>query len=63
MEVRRNLARLLSGRELMAARAVFAEDLASFSVIELDEATCESAAMIAETTGVRTLDALHLAAA
>lgn len=63
LEVRRNLARLLSGRELMAARAVFAEDLASFSVIELDEATCESAAMIAETTGVRTLDALHLAAA
>ena len=63
VEVRRNLARLLSGRELMAARAVFAEDLASFSVIELDEATCESAAMIAETTGVRTLDALHLAAA
>ena len=63
LEVRRNLARLLSGRELMAARAVFAEDLASFSVIELDEATCESAAMIAETTGARTLDALHLAAA
>lgn len=63
VEVRRNLARLLSGRELMAARAVFAEDLASFSVIELDEATCESAAMIAETTGARTLDALHLAAA
>ena len=63
VEVRRNLARTLSGRELIAARAVFAEDLASFSVIELDEATCESAAMIAETTGVRTLDALHLAAA
>ena len=63
VEVRRNLARLLSGRELMAARAVFAEDLASFSLIELDEATCESAAMIAETTGARTLDALHLAAA
>ena len=63
LEVRRNLARLLSGRELMAARAVFAEDLASFSLIELDETTCESAAMIAETTGARTLDALHLAAA
>ena len=63
VEVRRNLARLLSGRELMAARAVFAEDLASFSLIELDETTCESAAMIAETTGARTLDALHLAAA
>lgn len=28
-----------------------------------DEATCESAATIAEMIGVRTLDALHLAAA
>ena len=63
VEVRRNLARLLSGRDLAAARAAFAEDLHSLSIIELDEATCESAASIAETTGVRTLDALHLAAA
>jgi predicted nucleic acid-binding protein len=63
VEVRRNLARLLSGRDLLVARGAFADDLRSFSIIELDEATCESAAMIAETTGVRTLDALHLAAA
>jgi uncharacterized protein len=63
VEVRRNLARLLSGRDLAAARRAFANDLRSFSIIELDETTCESAAMIAETTGVRTLDALHLAAA
>ena len=63
VEVRRNLARLLSGRELVAARAAFADDLHAFSIIELDEATCESAASIAEATGVRTLDALHLAAA
>ena len=63
VEVRRNLARLLPGRDLLAARAVFADDLRSLSIIELDEATCESAAVIAETTGVRTLDALHLAAA
>lgn len=63
VEVRRNLARLLSGRDLAAARAAFASDLASISIIELDEATCESAASIAEATGVRTLDALHLAAA
>ena len=63
VEVRRNLARLLSGRELIAARAAFADDLRSVSIIEIDEATCESAASIAETTGVRTLDALHLAAA
>ena len=63
VEVRRNLARLLSGRDLVAARAAFAGDLRSISIIELDEATCELAATIAETTGVRTLDAFHLAAA
>jgi predicted nucleic acid-binding protein len=63
VEVRRNLARLLSGRALASARAAFAGDLRSISIIELDEATCDSAALIAESTGVRTLDALHLAAA
>lgn len=63
VEVRRNLARLLSGRDLASARRAFADDLRSFSIVELDEATCESAAAIAETTGARTLDALHLAAA
>ena len=63
VEVRRNLARLLAGRDLTAARAAFADDLRAISIIELDDATCESAAAIAETTGVRTLDALHLAAA
>jgi predicted nucleic acid-binding protein len=63
VEVRRNLARLLSGGALTAARRAFAADLESISIIELDEVTCESAAMIAEATGVRTLDALHLAAA
>lgn len=63
VEVRRNLARLLSTTEATAARAVFAEDLASVSIVELDAATCELAATIAEQTGVRTLDALHLGAA
>jgi predicted nucleic acid-binding protein len=63
VEVRRNLARLLSGRDLVSARAAFAEDLRSISIIELDEATCDRAATIAESTGARTLDALHLAAA
>ena len=50
VEVRRNLARLLSGRDLVAARAAFADDLRSISIVELDEATCESAASIAEAT-------------
>ena len=63
VEVRRNLARLVPPRELSAVRATFTEDLASMAQVELDQVTCESAAVIAEVTGVRTLDALHLAAA
>jgi uncharacterized protein len=63
IEVRRNLVRLLPEREVAAARLVFADDLAAFSIVELDEVTCEGAAAIAEVTGVRSLDALHLSAA
>lgn len=63
VEVRRNLARLLDGRHLAAARAALAHDLEVLSIVELDEVTCEGAAAVAEVTGVRTLDALHLAAA
>lgn len=63
VEVRRNLARLLGESDGGAARMAFAEDIRVFSIIELDEITCETAAGIAEMTGVRTLDALHLAAA
>lgn len=63
VEVRRNLARLLTATDATAARAAFADDLASLSLVELDGATCELAATIAEQTGVRTLDALHLGAA
>lgn len=63
VEVRRNLARLLEGRDLGAARSAFADDLEVLSIIELDEVTCEAAAEIAEVTGVRTLDGMHLAAA
>jgi predicted nucleic acid-binding protein len=63
VEVRRNLARVLAPTDATAARSAFAEDLTSFAVVELDAATCELAATIAEQTGVRTLDALHLGAA
>lgn len=62
VEVRRNLARMIAGRSLAAARAQLARDLDLISIVELDEATCERAAAVAEVTGVRTLDALHLAA-
>jgi predicted nucleic acid-binding protein len=37
-------------------------DLESFAIVELDRSTCELAAAIAEQTGARTLDALHLGA-
>jgi uncharacterized protein len=63
VEVRRNLARLLHPADATAARAAFAADLRALSIIELDAATCELAATIAEQTGVRTLDAMHLGAA
>ena len=63
VEVRRNLARLVGGRELASARSAFAGDLEVLSIVELDAVTCDGAAEIAEVTGVRTLDALHLAAA
>jgi predicted nucleic acid-binding protein len=63
VEVRRNLSRLLDGEDLARARAAFLTDLVAFSIIELDRDTCHAAASIAESAGVRTLDALHLAAA
>lgn len=63
VEVRRNLGRLLSPTDASAARAAFGVDLASFAIVELDAATCELAATIAEQTGVRTVDALHVGAA
>lgn len=62
VEVRRNLARLLSGSAATDARASFTRDIEAFSIVELDGQTCEAAASISELTGVRTLDALHLAA-
>ena len=63
LELRRNLARLvaLSGSSGSQGR-VSGDDLRAISIVELDATTCENAAM-AELTGVRTLDALHLGAA
>lgn len=63
VELRRNLARLLEGRDLATARETLHADLDALAIVELDAHTCEAAASIAEVTGVRTLDALHLAAA
>ncbi len=63
VEVRRNLARLLGAEAAADARRAFGTDVTAFSLVELDATTCEAAAVVAELTGVRTLDALHLAAA
>jgi predicted nucleic acid-binding protein len=63
VEVRRNLARLLDDSDASAMRSAFMQDIEALSIVELDPATCESAAEITEVTGARTLDALHLAAA
>lgn len=63
VEMRRNLARLLEGKALAGARSAFSTDWRRTNIVEIDETTAEIAAQIGETTGCRTLDALHLAAA
>jgi predicted nucleic acid-binding protein len=63
VEVRRNLARALSGETLDRARVAFREDWAGVLSVGLDDAASDRAAELAEATGVRTLDALHLEAA
>jgi predicted nucleic acid-binding protein len=62
VEVRRNLARLLKGSELLEAQRYFESDFRRTHIVELDETTCAQAAQIAEVFLLRTLDALHLAA-
>jgi predicted nucleic acid-binding protein len=63
VEVRRNLARALVGSDLAAARRQFERDWANTAVVELTHEVCEAAAELAEVTGARSLDALHLGAA
>lgn len=63
VEVRRNLARLLSGDELTRAQAEFSRDWSEVASLAIDDSTAERAAVLAEITGVRALDALHLEAA
>jgi uncharacterized protein len=63
VEVRRNLARAVSGDELVRIRDVFEEDWRRLTVVELDETTCRLGADIGEQTGLRSLDSLHLGAA
>ncbi len=62
VEVRRNLARHLQGRPRTEARQLFDDDLGAMSIVDVDRSTCELAAAIAERTGARALDAIHLGA-
>ena len=62
VEVRRNLARHLDGRSLAEARQSLDDDLEAVSIVEVDRTTCELAAVVAEQTGTRSLDAIHLGA-
>ena len=63
VEVRRALTQSLGGSELQVARDRFAGDWERTTIIELDEGVCDRAAELAESAGLRSLDALHLAAA
>lgn len=62
VEVRRCLARDLRGRALVEAREQFSRDWDGSEAVDLDASLCDLAAELAERTGVRSLDALHLAA-
>lgn len=63
VEVRRNLARLLSGASLRSAYERFTSDLDALAMIVCDETVALAAAEIGELHGVRSLDAIHLASA
>jgi predicted nucleic acid-binding protein len=63
VEVRRSLSRVLTGDALATFREWFEHDWSELAVVELSPDVCERAAELAEATGARTLDALHLGAA
>ncbi len=62
VEVWRNLSRNLQGNPVRRAKAAFDQDWRRLSVIEVDDTLCRDAGRVAEETGARSLDALHLAA-
>jgi predicted nucleic acid-binding protein len=63
VEVRRNLARTLAETPLEEARRRFEQDWSAMDVIDIGAPVATAAAELAERTGLRTLDALHLGAA
>jgi uncharacterized protein len=63
VEIRRNLVRVLVESPLEEARRRFESDWESVDVIDIGASVATAAAALAERTGLRTLDALHLGAA
>lgn len=63
VETRRTLARALSGADLHRSLRANEVDLDGMALINPDERVWRAAADIAMETGVRSLDAVHLAAA
>jgi len=62
-EVRRNLARLLDGSDAAGAKRQFLHDLDALALIAVDAMTCNDASRIAEQTGCRSPDSIHIACA
>ncbi len=63
VEVRLALHRRLDAAARSAAVAAFERDWQRMFVVAVDEMTCQRAAELGATTGARSLDAVHLAAA
>ena len=63
VEVGRVLGRVLEGRWLEEADHRFRAHWQTASIVEINQQICASAVMLARHSRVRTLDALHLAAA
>jgi predicted nucleic acid-binding protein len=60
IEVRRNLRRLLDDESFTQARAVFELDWSEAQSLAIDDESAERAAGLAERTGTKSLDAIHL---
>ena len=63
VEIRRTLSRLFSGNDLARARQAAHDDFDAMALIQPDVQTWWAAAEIADSLGVRSLDAVQLAAA
>jgi predicted nucleic acid-binding protein len=63
VEVRRTVARMLTGSDLSRAKELIAEDFDKIALVSPDAAAWQTAADIAESLGVRSLDSVQLACA